>query len=446
VITVSLSTGRRRYVEFVLCVTFLSWVFALSALGQTKTVAEMSAEVDGYINQRAKALSAEGKRVDADRRDALAREKKSLAAKYAEQASARSDLKGADYYYLGLLYVSTDDGGKVLDSMDRYLAQFPPETKGSMIQSARSYEVLFSCRKKLLDKAETAYLAWLAGSPVDKGNQSFLEEVLAVALFKDGQYDRSIKYAQEAFDVLKTLGTPSLAEKRSRERLYEDLVEVLALGYRKNKNADQALEVLAEARAESFAIPSADLYRKVMEFVSGSGFSEKKLMQKVESYASADPAPGLNVDQWIGQEPTTFENLKGKVVLVDFWATWCGPCRSTFPRLKGWYKKYAGNDFTIIGVTEYYGEQDGKKMTRSEESDFLKEFREKYKLPYSFAVLKDRSEAGAKYGVNALPTTFLLDRNGVIRYIGIGAGAEESENLENMIEKVLKEGGKLAEK
>jgi thiol-disulfide isomerase/thioredoxin len=121
------------------------------------------------------------------------------------------------------------------------------------------------------------------------------------------------------------------------------------------------------------------------------------------------------------------------------------PCISTFPRLREWYKKFGGNDFTIVGVTKYYGQQDGKKMSKLEESEFLKEFRTKYKLPYGIAVLADNNEDSMKYGINAFPTTILLDRNGVVRYIGIGNGVEESENLESMIQKVLKEGGQIAE-
>jgi len=175
-----------------------------------------------------------------------------------------------------------------------------------------------------------------------------------------------------------------------------------------------------------------------MDIVGGSGFSEKKLMQKVESYKTAEPAPELTVQEWVGREPVTMESLRGKVVLLDFWATWCGPCIYTFPRLRGWHEKYSSSGFEIIGVTQYYGNADGKPMTPLQELDFLGEFKKKYKLPYGFAVSKF-GEDNAKFDVNAYPTTILLDRYGIVRYIGIGAGAEESENLEDMIKKLLKE-------
>ena len=84
-------------------------------------------------------------------------------------------------------------------------------------------------------------------------------------------------------------------------------------------------------------------------------------------------------------------------------------------------------------------------MTPLQELDYLKSFKEKYKLPYDFAIIP-YGEAPMKYGINAYPTTVLLDRNGVVRYIGIGSAYEESENLEEMIEKVLAEDSNLAVK
>jgi thiol-disulfide isomerase/thioredoxin len=439
--------GRESHRCFATCITLFVVTLALcvKGFGQDRSISDLSVEVNNYISTKTKSLLAEGKKVDAAKREDLAREKKSLAAKYAAEASARSDLKEKDLYYLGLLYLDAEDDIKLLEAMKRFLAQYPPETKGDMIQSARAYIAVYSAKRKLLDEAEKAYQLWLTGSPVEPATKPTLEQVLAVAFFKDGQYEKAIKYGRDAFDLLKTLKARTVSEKRTREEIYINLIEVLAMSYKKSKNADQALESLAEARAESFAIPSANLYRKVMDFVEGGGFSEKKLMQKVESYASAEPAPNLAIEEWIGREPVDLSQLRGKVVLLDFWATWCMPCISTFPRLRGWYKKYSGDDFVLVGVTWLEGQKDSKKMSKLQELDYLKEFKEKYKMSYPIAVLPTSTESSMKYGINAYPTTVLLDRKGVVRYIGIGAGPEESENLEDMIQKVLKEGGQIAE-
>ena len=420
-----------------------SAVFDVQAQSSAKTVFQMHTEVDNYVNNKAKELASQGKKVDREKRDDLENEKKSLANKYSEEAAARPDLKETDLYYLGELFVIAENDTKALETMKKFLAQYPPDTKGNVIQAARSYIVILSARKKLLPEAEQTYQAWVKGEPLNKTQQPLIEQHLAIAFFKEKQYEQAIKYARQAFDLLKTLEAKTFREKRDKEQLYMKLVEVLALSYRKNDNKEAALDILAEARARSFTLPSANLYRKVMEFVEGGGFSEKKLMQKVESYATAEPAPELKIIEWVGQEPTTLKDLRGKVVLLDFWATWCGPCIATFPRLRGWQKKYGGTDFVIIGVTKYYGKDGNKPMTPLQELEFLGEFKQKHKLPYPFAIAEP-IEDGMKYGIAAYPTTVLLDRNGVVRYIGIGAGLEESENLEDMIKKLLKDDTRLA--
>lgn len=419
----------------------LSLNFSIQA--QTKTVFEMQQEVDGYIGSKTRELASQGKRITADQRSDLAAEQKSLAKKYAEEASARPNLEGKDFYYLGLLYYSAENDVKALEAMKKFLAQYQPDVKGDMIQSARSYGVIIASQRKQMAEAEQFFQTWLNGSPSFKNQQPLLENNLAVGFFKDGQYENAIKYGQEAFDMLKTIETKTPKAKYDKEQIYMNLVEVLSLSYKKNKDSENALNILAEARARSFTLPSANLYRKVMTFVQGSGFSEKKLMQKVESYPTADPVPELKFVEWIGQEPMNLENFRGKVVLLDFWATWCGPCISTFPRLRDWHKKYGGKDFVIVGVTKFYGQGDGKPLTRLQEIDFLNDFRQKYKIPYSFAVAES-AEDSIKYGINAYPTTILIDRNGIVRYIGIGAGVEESENLEDMIKETIKEQSKTA--
>ena len=432
-----------RISSFVFLVVCWALVLPNGIAAQGRPVADLFSEVEAYVSTRSRELAIAGKRVDAAKRDDFENEKTDLAARYAAEVAARKDLAKTDFYYLGRLYAAAGNDVKLLESMNRFLAEFPPETKGDMIQSARMISLAQYSRKKLMTEAEAMFNQWKNGSPMVTSHQPTLQAHLATGYYKAGQYDAAVKHAQEAFDLLKTIKAKTVAEKRSREELYMNLIEILAMSYRKSKNSDQALSVLAEARAESFAIPSAGLYRKVMDFVEGSGFSEKKLMQRVESYASADPAPEMKFAEWIGHDPIPLERLRGRVVLLDFWATWCGPCIATFPRLRSWHKKYGGDNFIIVGVTQYYGQQDGKRMTTLQELDFLNTFKEKYKLPYPFAIVAE-TEAPMKYGISAYPTTVLLDRRGVVRYIGIGAGLEESENLEDMIKKVIGEDRNLA--
>ena len=433
---IKINISRLKSVLAVFCL--LSAVFPIAAQSPNRPVVDYYNQVSDYIKEKSKELAGQGKRMNAETRENLEQERKSLAKKYAAEVAARTDLKGVDLYYLGSLYDFAGNEPKILETMKRFLAQYPPEMKGDAIQSARTYIIILSAKQKQFADAEQTLQLWLKGEPLVRSQLPALEKSLAVSYYKDGKYEEAVKYAQSGFTNLKALEAKTLAERRAKMDLYANLVEILALSHRKTKNSDEALKVLAEVRALSFTIPSANLYRKVMEIVGGSGFSEKKLMQKVESYPIADAAPELGIEEWLGQEAVTLESLRGKVILLDFWATWCGPCIATFPRLREWHKKYGEKGFTIIGVTQFYGEADGKKMSSLQELNYLGEFKKKHKLPYGFAVTK-RGEDASKYDINAYPTTVLLDRNGIIRYIGIGAGLEESENLEDMIKKVLKE-------
>ena len=148
--------------------------------------------------------------------------------------------------------------------------------------------------------------------------------------------------------------------------------------------------------------------------------------------------PEIVATQWIDQAPVKLSELRGQVVLLDFWAPWCGPCRYTFPKLQRWHESYKNKGLVILGLTNYSGDIDGRRATPGEELAYLRTFKKQNRLPYGF-VVADSSVNDLNYGVFSIPMSFLIDRRGNVRFIAMGAGEQEIAALGKMIEKVMGE-------
>ena len=124
-------------------------------------------------------------------------------------------------------------------------------------------------------------------------------------------------------------------------------------------------------------------------------------------------------------------DFKGKVVVLDFWGTWCGPCREELPIFQRVYEQYRSRDVVFYGVNwERTGPgQDPKKLVR----DYMAKFN------YSFPVVLDHDRnAQVAYNIEAFPTVFLIDKTGQVRYRNVGLAPGIEQILTDQIESLLK--------
>ena len=121
-----------------------------------------------------------------------------------------------------------------------------------------------------------------------------------------------------------------------------------------------------------------------------------------------------------------WSKLRGKVVLVDFWASWCGPCRQAFPAYDAMWKRHAEEGFAVLGVN--VDEQ------RADADRFLKA------MPVGFAVVFDAGgKAPVAYGVKAMPSSYLVGRDGRVRAVHLGFKTSDAGRIEAEVRAALAE-------
>lgn len=407
-------------------------VLALTALSSLAALAQVDPkQVLTEINQyRAKAVSemrAAGGSADLNAITAAVTEKAAAAIKDVEP----DKIEAKDAYAWAQLFSLAGKHKETCDLCGKFLKTSPSDQERFDAQML----MMRSC-DTLEEGHMLAMMVPQVQGPTPQASQSFAQTVAF-------QFSDTIAKTEGVEAALKALDAATAQLRFENPEEYAN--RMVAAQKRNNPNADEALlkkTYLAVAQNQRPALEYALTERKAELLVDADRKSEAKAI--LDKYvASAEPnnpnvrrakafglrldmvgatAPALQTERGYG-EFAGLESLKGKVVLLDFFAHWCGPCIAAFPEMIKLYEEFKPQGLEIVGVTTYYGyykreNTEKRDMDRDVEFGKMKEFIGEQKLPWP-VMYGERGNLDA-YGVTGIPHVTVIGRDGKVHSVKIG--------------------------
>src|SRR5436853_2147643 len=427
-------------------------------------------EASGYAARKFQEFASKKLPYDPKLAEQTLKEQKELAARHAAMLNARQNLAGDDLYYLGLLYNLSNNEDRTIETILKFL-----ESKGAggeHQQSARYVLVQRAAENNRLEVAESALADYMRFEPRKANERVTMENALASAYRTLKQFERAAAHAEESFKAAKALQQTAHNDQTNRllytsslllvdtyqdlkkpdatvsalleeirklgidtssPRLYVDATAKLANLRVDARQKEKAVKMVEDSIA--YVKTNVENERDEIQMLSGLQRKQRQLLLQGEI------APEITIAKWIEQAPLKLSDLRGHVVLLDFWATWCGPCQAAFPHLREWDKKYKDRGLVVLGITKYYGHGEGKTMTEQEELGYLERFKKQYNLTYGVAVAGTDDNLRSYY-ISAIPTAVLIDRHGIVRLMTTGSGGGNEVEITAAIEKLLNESDK----
>ena len=162
------------------------------------------------------------------------------------------------------------------------------------------------------------------------------------------------------------------------------------------ENADKGVALLKDIKT---SYPNSEIAKNIDQAVAA--IEKQAAAASILAVGKTFPA---FTEKDLNDKPLALENFKGKIVLIDFWATWCGPCVAELPNVLAAYEKFHAKGFEVVGIS--------LDQSRDALTAFIKE--KNMAWPQYFDGLGWKSKLGTQYGIQSIPATFLLDGEGKI--------------------------------